>query len=212
MTSTAIAIRDSRQGNFFWAANELIKRDGPKLGVYGVSVYCTLAAYANNETATAYPSIATIAKAIACSENKVREAIKQLVSLGWIRCETRSEKGEDGKVTKHLPNLYTLLDTPKGTAQDEVQNGTSPHEVLHHMNGGTSPHEDEQDEVEQDEDSTDAVASVPGTLAEWLLLNVPDIKKAVSSGQIAKEKIPELLKLEKAGHNKRKSCRRGLAD
>lgn len=143
MTASTIQVRDARKSNFFWAPNELIKRDGATLGVYGIAIYCALAAFADNENNTAFPSVATLAKTIGCSANKVREALSKLCDMKWIRSEARVTETDDGN-TRFLSNLYYLLPTPGEVSQGEVPHtvskGTAHGEVgvLHDSDQGTS--------------------------------------------------------------------------
>lgn len=121
-------VRDHRQPGWFWASNEMIDQAGAELGPYGIAVYMALARWAGKD-GTCYPSIATIAKKLGCSSNKVRESLKNLTEAGWIKIEKRT----DGK--RHQSNLYILLPPPQdeeGASQDEE--GTSQDEVgvLHH--------------------------------------------------------------------------------
>lgn len=110
-----LEIRDNREPGWFWADRDIVKRDGPKLGPYGIATYACLCAHAN-ESQEAWPSMATIAKMIACSERKVQEVLKLLEDLGWITIEKRF----DPEKQRYFSNLYHLLDTPPdqgGTAQ-----------------------------------------------------------------------------------------------
>lgn len=106
-----LQIRDRRNPGWYWAYNELIKRDGNALGVNAIAVYNVLSVHANNETGQAYPSIARIGKLCNLSETPVRNALKRLTLAGWIHSEPR--KSEDGQT--NLSNLYTLLSIPDPT-------------------------------------------------------------------------------------------------
>lgn len=146
MRSTALQVRDIRGSSHFWASNNLIRRDGAALGVYGIAVYCALAIHADNSSQAAYPSVTTLAHLIGCSPNKVRQAIKSLVERGWISVEEQRELSANGKPV-NLTNVYYLLPTPDAGVLHQVKGGTSPGEVgvLHEVKGGTSPGEDELD-------------------------------------------------------------------
>ncbi|HML21835.1 MAG TPA: DUF4326 domain-containing protein [Aggregatilinea sp.] len=103
-------VRDTRRGGWFWADADLIRRDGPELGVYGVAVYAALCTFAGHDQ-TAVPSIPKLAAMLSCSEGAVRTALKKLEQLGWIRKEERRQQREDGVWTQ-LSNLYHLLSKP----------------------------------------------------------------------------------------------------
>ena len=115
--SKPIEVRDGRRPGHFWADSKLIRRDGAALGVYGIAVYCALCTYADNKENTAYPSVASIARIIGCSPRKVRSCLGQLKEMGWLHVEPRHAKNAEGKRI-HLTNIYYLLPTPKGAAQD----------------------------------------------------------------------------------------------
>ncbi len=120
-------IRDIRNPGWLWAERAIIKRDGHKLGAYGIAVYITLCAYAN-EDQKAWPSLSTIGKLIGCSRRKVVNCLHQLEALGWVRIQRR--KREDGL---HQSNVYFLLAISEG--------GSAHHAppVVHTMHQGSAP-------------------------------------------------------------------------
>jgi hypothetical protein len=115
-------VRDHRRGGWFWVTNELILRDGAKIGPYGIAVYNALAVHANAE-GVCFPSVKTIAEIVGCSVNKARDSLKMLESMGWIRIEERKENQE------YQSNLYILLPTP--THQMDNPTPHSGEGVLH---------------------------------------------------------------------------------
>ncbi len=171
MTNQSQQLRDLRQPGWFWGPNELIDVSGAKLGAYGIAVYCVLAKMAGQKS-TAWPSIRYIANLIGCSEGKVRESLKKLAELGWIRVEQRRMKTPDGN-KRNLSNVYYLLETPPsstgGTSQGE--GGTSPGEGGTSQGtggtspgeGGTSPGEGEKDSLEKDSGKKNPQPSPNGT-------------------------------------------------
>lgn len=122
-----VEIRDMRRGGWFWVDNDLVRRDGAILGVYGIAVYAALCTF-GNATGNTEVSIPTIARTIGCSEGKVREALEQLEAMGWIRREARTRQLDNGQVV-HLPYLITLLNKPAGPAQQQAVPKPEPQDL-----------------------------------------------------------------------------------
>ena len=70
-------------------------------------IYAILCSYADNVTADAYPSIASIARRACCSDRTVRRSLQRLQALGLIRVEPRFNG-----IGKQTSNRYVLLETP----------------------------------------------------------------------------------------------------
>lgn len=133
-----ITIRDRRQPGWFWVDARLVKRDGGDLGAYAIAAYCVLAAHADNETQTCFPSIATIADMIGTSAPTARKAVRLLEEWGWIAIVT-ARKNPDGSPA---PNEYILLPTPEKTTVS-----TKSDLVLKEVSRGTKPRLDELDSI-----------------------------------------------------------------
>lgn len=100
--SENIEVRDLRQQDWVWVAKALLFH--PKVDVKMYKVYNGLAAYANNVTQKAFPSIGTLAEKLHMSRIIVMQALGNLESFGFI--------GVDRKLGEK--NIYTLLDIPTG--------------------------------------------------------------------------------------------------
>lgn len=188
-----VTIRDIRQPGWLWADRNLIKRDGDKLGPYGIAVYMAIAAHTNNEDQSAYPSISTIAKMIHCSIRQVHREIAKLEELGWIQVERRynEEKGV------HYSNLYYLLDDPQGGSDSQSLPGDSqsPGVVTPSQGGSDSqshklkPFNESHIEIESLKDnnppSGDATASPPFSAHEEAGDSSPHKQQGTSQESLA---------------------------
>lgn len=72
-------------------------------------VYSALLLFKNNKTQKAFPSIATICEIARLSEKSVRNGLKHLEELGYIKIERRFDKA----TKSYASNVYTLLDASK---------------------------------------------------------------------------------------------------
>lgn len=177
-------VQDRRNGRWWWCHHAIIDNYGETLGPYGLAVYAALCRYANTDGAC-WPSIATLAKRLGMSPNRVRKSLSILETLGLISVEYR--KTEDDV---NLTSVYTLLEVPL----HPVKEGTSPGEVrvLHPVKGGTSPGEAKQDsgkktyfEQEPEKKSVAPTAQSPVTAADELD-HTPDDEPELPSKQPAK--------------------------
>jgi len=103
-----VQVRDARTQKRFFVDNVIIRGYGPTLGVYGVAVYAALCMHAKKETQECFPAHKTIARQLACSATKVRQAIRQLEELKLIAIQARY----DPKTERRTSNLYILLEPP----------------------------------------------------------------------------------------------------
>jgi len=71
--------------------------DVAKLGPYATTCYLVIKAHTNFSTGRAFPSIETIVEKSGISDSKVREAINELVKLGYIKKKRAGRQ-----------NIYTL--------------------------------------------------------------------------------------------------------
>ncbi len=99
-----MAIRDSRDKNWFWLENECIDLYTKHLGVFVMAVFLSLCRHADHETQQCYPSMKLIADELGISTKTVERATKKLEKWNFISV-TRS-KNDDGTQAN---NLYTLL-------------------------------------------------------------------------------------------------------
>ena len=111
-----IQIRDTRDGGWFWADNELIDHYGETIGVHGIAVYMALARYANNNKC--WPSIGTICKKIGVSRPTVTKALNKLKAAGLISVQHRMTAEGDSD-----SNLYTLERIKVGRQGDLLRVG-----------------------------------------------------------------------------------------
>lgn len=81
----------------------LKKMNGKELGVY-----VALKKYMDWNKYTCYPSVATLADDLDCSENTVRKHLRQLEKKGLINIEYRVKKNKKGKRWNDT-NLYTFI-------------------------------------------------------------------------------------------------------
>jgi hypothetical protein len=105
-------IRDRRRRSWFSTDNEIVDDYGPKLGIYGLGVYCVLCRYAYSETEEATVSLRTLGGKLRMGRTKLLETLAALEEAGLISIE----RGD-----REHSNVYTLLDVPKkgGPGQDQ---------------------------------------------------------------------------------------------
>ena len=70
-----------------------------------VTVWQYLKSRADNDTASCFPAVRTIAKDMKISARTVQRAVNDLISAGYLRREFRMRKHNAGQSS----NLYTLL-------------------------------------------------------------------------------------------------------
>lgn len=102
--NTSIEIRDLRNQDWLWTSKKLLfheKIDGNNYKVYG-----GLAAYANNSTQEAFPSINTLSQKLHMSRNTVIKSLSILEKIGFIKIEKTT--GEH--------NVYILLSVEAHTS------------------------------------------------------------------------------------------------
>jgi hypothetical protein len=105
-------IRDRRRRSWFSTDNEIVDDYGPKLGIYGLGVYCVLCRYAYSETEEATVSLRTLGSKLRMGRTKLLETLATLEEAGLISIE----RGD-----REHSNVYTLLEVPKkgGPGQDQ---------------------------------------------------------------------------------------------
>jgi len=114
-----IDVRDTRNKNWLWMRRELIRVHGAELGPYGIAVYAAIASYANRDEC-AHPSVKSLAEMIGASVRKVRDCVRQLEDLGWIRVLPHTDSS--GRQTS---NRYYLLACPVERAPAHDAGGTA---------------------------------------------------------------------------------------
>jgi DNA-binding MarR family transcriptional regulator len=107
-------IRDRRRRSWFSTDNEIVDDYGPKLGIYGLGVYCVLCRYAYSETEEATVSLRTLARKLRVGQTKLLETLDALEDAGLISIE-RGDRAHS--------NVYTLLEVPKKGAPNQEQVG-----------------------------------------------------------------------------------------
>jgi hypothetical protein len=116
----ALSIRDSREGNWFFVDNKLLREYGRLLGPHGVAVYNVLAMHSNSQTQQAEPSFNTIAKMLNMSRRHVIRMAELLQKYNIIDIKKRTYLSKNGK-TLHHPSLITLLKPDVWIAADYTQ-------------------------------------------------------------------------------------------
>ena len=90
-----ITVRDSRNGDWFWANNLVLNH--PYLTSSAKITYCALTSFADNNTQKAYPSIETLSELTHVKRPTVINSIKQLEKYSFIKVNRR-----DGKVNRYI--------------------------------------------------------------------------------------------------------------
>lgn len=99
-----------------------------KLTPHEFAVYAALIYFANNETQEAWPSYATIANLISCSDKTVSKCVKVLETKNLIKITKRY----DQKSKQWSSHLYEVLDVPLIVGMEAGSTGVS-NEVLEGM-------------------------------------------------------------------------------
>ncbi len=112
MTNASIEIRDLRQQDWIWTSKALLFHE--KIDGNNFKVYCGLAAYANNDTQEAFPSITTLATKLHMTRNTVIKGLASLEENGFI--------GVDRTAGEH--NVYSLLHIATDTPAKKTKSAT----------------------------------------------------------------------------------------
>jgi hypothetical protein len=105
-------IRDRRRRSWFSADNEIVDEYGPKLGIYGIGVYCVLCRYAYAGTEEAEVSLRTLANKLRMGQTELLETLSALEDVGLIAIEHGDREHS---------NVYTLLEVSKKGAPGQEQ-------------------------------------------------------------------------------------------
>jgi hypothetical protein len=95
--SNTIEVRDLREEEWVWTSKSFLFHKDVDEKMY--KTYCGLAAYANNVSQEAYPSIATLSSRLHMGRSTIMRALGKLEELGFI--------GVDRTLGEH--NIYALL-------------------------------------------------------------------------------------------------------
>lgn len=87
-----------------------------------VRLYASLARYADSVTGTAWPSRRTLATRLRVSDDTIDRWVKELVDVGAVLVERRTETQDDGS-TKNLTNLYTVIRCKGSTTRTDAGKG-----------------------------------------------------------------------------------------
>lgn len=98
-------ILDFRKRKFFRMTREVINNTSVDLKPVDIAVYAVLCMYADNNDASSYPSVETIASKARCSMRTVHRSLDTLKEVGYIDIINRKDKR--GFKTS---NQYILLD------------------------------------------------------------------------------------------------------
>lgn len=120
-----LRVRDRRKPGWAWFERAVLDRYGATIGPDGIAVYMVLAAYANNDEQSSFPSYQTIADKIGRSRRQVIRTIAHLEQLGLIAKAPRYDAGAEPS-----SNLYILLELrPGGDTQSLGSDTQSPQVV-----------------------------------------------------------------------------------
>jgi DNA-binding MarR family transcriptional regulator len=108
--SIHMQIRDRRRQGWFSIDNEVIDDYSERLGHHGIAVYCALARHAKNDTQETRVGVRKLAKKLKMGPTKLTEILALLEDLRLISIEHGDYEN---------PNVYTLLEVPKGVTDEE---------------------------------------------------------------------------------------------
>lgn len=98
-------VLDFRKRKFFRMTREVVFNEDVPLKPVDIAVYSVLCMYADNDDASSYPSVETIANKSRCSIRTAQRSIRTLESVGYIGIKNRFDRR--GFKTS---NQYVLLD------------------------------------------------------------------------------------------------------
>lgn len=133
-------LSDGRSKGFFWIEDALFDVHAPKIGVYGVAVYCLLARMSNSEK-VCWPSYSYIAKQLKISRRTAMRVVSELIALGLLKVETKQSLTPDGKIA-HDSNRYTLQNARPGSVSESPPSDSQSPPVVthsHHPSDSQSP-------------------------------------------------------------------------
>lgn len=117
MSDPKIEVRDMRQQDWVWTSKTILFDKRVDENMY--KVYAGLAAFANNETQVAFPSIDTLRDKINMGRNSVIEALKKLEKISLIKIKKTSGKSNVYYLMDYTaPQIVSTPEKPK----DETQN------------------------------------------------------------------------------------------
>ena len=102
-----VEVRSQRQAHWFWLDDILIDHHARFIGPDGVALYALLARHTDQETATCYPTIATMVERTGMSRNRVRRTLRRLATYGLTRMQEQPFASKGKAWTGYL---ITLLD------------------------------------------------------------------------------------------------------
>lgn len=113
----SFTVRDLRNQDWIWTAKALLFHADCDEKMY--KTYCGLAAYADNVTQEAYPSIELLRKKLHMGRNTLLRAIAKLEAFSFVSTERK----------QGCPNIYTLLAIPeKSPPRGKGRSGKKPDE------------------------------------------------------------------------------------
>lgn len=124
--SNTIEVRDLREEEWVWTSKSFLFHKDVDEKMY--KTYCGLAAYANNVSQEAYPSIATLSSRLHMGRSTIMRALGNLEALGFISV--------DRTLGEH--NVYALLrvqDQQTQTTKKKEANETPKHATREFFQG-----------------------------------------------------------------------------
>ena len=114
-------------------------------------LYTVLAKYADNDSGTAYPGRGALAKRMGCSRSSVDRALEELISVGAVSKQRRSQ---DGRWTSSLYTVYKV--GPRLTGGGSPTHATTPSPT-----GATTSSHPRRKELDQELDQQELLAAAP---------------------------------------------------
>lgn len=112
----------SRPFTFTTLSNAIL--DDDRLGKHEILVYLALCRHASNDTRSAFPSMATLAKESRLSRSTVQESLAKLEAFGYLQKEQRTRA--NGSSSSNLYKLMEALPLPQGGPPPSVARAPHP--------------------------------------------------------------------------------------
>src|SRR5699024_67729 len=118
MLENGKTVLDFRKRKFFRMTREVVFNEDVPLKPVDIAVYSVLCMYADNDDASSYPSVETIANKSRCSIRTAQRSIRTLEDVGYIGIKNRFDR-RGFKTTNHyiihgLPDKYINLKICEG--------------------------------------------------------------------------------------------------
>lgn len=129
--NSKIEVRDLRDQEWVWTSKAFLFDENVDEKMY--KTYCGIAAYANNQTQQAYPTINTLSRKLHMGRTTIMRAMQKLEKYGFISVDRKlgehnvytliSEYSVENKrkEKKPVPSIYADKSTPADIARDFFQ-------------------------------------------------------------------------------------------